>query len=162
MLYRFLSSWNFPKCTLPPCAEMGEVDVSNSFSVNNTCFIALNSVYANSLVITCWSKGQISNGLGLQVYNQVSRDVSCKHLCSVPIRTLLHGVHPSCSYVCSLVFCLSHGGSLCAHSALGCSRVHRREKKREVGELLVWGQKAVFFFPIPSLFLCLSVLCSSW
>lgn len=39
-LSRVLGSVHFA-CS-DPCAELGEVDVWNSFLVNNTCFIALN------------------------------------------------------------------------------------------------------------------------
>lgn len=75
------NSWDFSRvhfvCS-DPCARLGEVDVWDSFSVNNTCWIALNlsahRVCKLYLVITCRAKGQITNVSRLQAYDQVASE----------------------------------------------------------------------------------------
>ncbi len=55
-----------------PCAELGELDVWDSFSVNNTCLIALNLLAHDICKLSCGAKGQITNASRLQAYSQVA------------------------------------------------------------------------------------------
>lgn len=59
-----------------PCAQLGEVHVWDSFSVNNTCLIAPNlsahcvcKLPGNN---ACGAKGRITNASGLQAHSQVA------------------------------------------------------------------------------------------
>lgn len=156
------------------CAQLGEVHVWDSFSVNNTCLIALNLSVPHVCKLpgnnACGAKGRITNALGLQAHNQAaSRQWEVMRqeaavTCGASLKGhFWRGVHPSASYVHSppplpppqrlLIMC-----SLVLTQLWGAPKFtgRRGEGGGWESNSCHWGQRDVFSFPVLPLF-CLSL-----
>lgn len=91
---------------------------------------------------------------------------SCSHLWSLPKRTLLTWcppqrllrTQPSTSASSPPPPTAAHYVQFSAHSALGCSKVHRKERRRRGGvreQFLLLRSEGCVFFPSPPLILSL-------
>lgn len=157
-----------------PCAQLGEVHVWDSFSVNNTCLIAPNlsahcvcKLPGNN---ACGAKGRITNASGLQAHSQVAprqwevMRQEAAATCGASLKGHFgRGVHTDASYVhsplplppprrlfimCSLVLTQLWG----APKFTG----RRGEGGGWESNSRYWGQRDVFSFPALPLF-CLSL-----
>ena len=156
-----------------PCAQLGEVHVWDSFSVNNTCLIAPNlsahcvcKLPGNN---ACGAKGRITNASGLQAHSQVAprqwevMRQEAAATCGASLKGHFGcGVHTDASYVHSPLPLpppptAVHYVQFSAQSALGCSKVHRKERRRRgVREQFpLLRSEGCVFFPSPPLILSL-------
>ncbi|CAB1449579.1 unnamed protein product [Pleuronectes platessa] len=157
-----------------PCAELGEVDVWNSFTLNNT-FIAQNltalRAYANSLVYCAHAgpKGRLLMRQDCRFTiswlprRETSRDKNCSQLRSLPKKDTLDMVSTKAAITSAALSSASsmvaHYVQFSAHSALGRSKVHRKEEKGE--SFLSLRSESCVFLPSPPLILSLFIMIST-
>lgn len=141
-----------------PCAELGEVDAWDSFSVNNTCFIAPNLiVYADSLAITCIGpKDRLLMRQDCRLTIKWLPDREMSATCGASLKGHFgHAVHPPAALTSKAPSSASpmaaHYVQFSAHSALGCSKVHRKETTEGGCSFLLLRSGGCVFFPSPPL-----------